>query len=111
MEQFLAVMLLVGCSSDQEVCSEIPVATPFYSSVEDCRTDLGLQMRMTSTYDNKVFGTCTPVDEAMMEQSGTVEWAINRAGELIVEIRPDEPQVASAEQPEIGVDDVRVAAR
>ncbi len=111
MEQFLAVMLLVGCSSDQEVCSEIPVPTPFYSSVEDCRTDLGLQMRFSSTYDNKVFGACTPVDEAMMEQSGTVEWAISRSGELMVEVRADEPQIAAAPAAEPVSEDLQLASR
>ncbi|MFD2236318.1 hypothetical protein [Aureimonas populi] len=96
MEQVFAFMLLVGCSPDASQCSEIPVATPTYSSIEECRADLPLQMRLTDTYDARVMGACEAVDEAMMEQDATVEWAVSRNGELKVALVPVEPAATAS---------------
>lgn len=95
MEQLAAFMLLVGCSPDAATCTEIPVPTPLYQSVEACQRDLPLQMRLSSTFDSKVVGTCQGVDSALLEGSATVDWTITRAGALQVSVTPESNLVAS----------------
>ena len=99
MEHLVAIMLLVGCNADGSACTEIPVPTPSYSSVTECRSDLGLQMRMSGTYDNRVLGACEAVDEALLEQSATIDWAVNGAGKLLVEIEAGDAAVVAANGP------------
>lgn len=92
MDQIVAIMLLVGCSGDGANCREIPVPAPSYASVADCQADLPLQLRFTSTYDDRVVGSCTGVEAAALTESATIEWALSRGGDLRVEIVPAEPQ-------------------
>ncbi|MBB3950446.1 hypothetical protein [Aureimonas jatrophae] len=95
MEQLAAFMLLVGCSPDAATCTEIPVPTPIYQSAEACQRDLPLQMRLSSTFDAKVVGTCQSVDAALLDGSATVDWTITRAGTLQVAVTPESNLVAS----------------
>lgn len=94
MDQFAALMLLVGCSSGHATCTEIPVPTPIYRSIEACRSALPLQMRLSGTYDRQVLGDCKPIAEADLERPMAVDWAVSRAGELRVSIAPDSNLVA-----------------
>lgn len=96
MEHLVAIMLLVGCSADGSTCTEIPVPTPSYSSVAECQSELGLQMRLSGTYDNRVLGACKAVDEALLEESVTVAWAVNGGGRLLVEIEADHEEAVVA---------------
>lgn len=96
MEHLVAIMLLVGCNTDGSTCTEIPVPTPAYSSLADCENDLALQMRLTQTFDNRVLGGCKAVDEALLEEEATIDWAVNRAGNLLIEIEASAPTVVAA---------------
>jgi hypothetical protein len=89
MEHLVAIMLLVGCNADGSQCSEIPVPAPAYDSVADCEQEMAIQMRFSSTYDNRVLGKCTAVSEDLLDQSATIEWGVSRGGELRVEIVPE----------------------
>lgn len=110
MDQIVAIMLLVGCSGDGANCTEIPVPTPSYASIEECRAELPLQIRFTSTYDDRVVGACAGVDAALLERSATIEWALSRAGDLRVEIVPAAPQEI-AEAPNTAESGLQVAVR
>lgn len=97
MDHLVAVMLLVGCSADGTACAEVPLPTPIYSSIEECRSDLAMQLRFASSSDDRLLGSCAAVDEALLEQSATVEWAVSRGGDLLVEVRRQEdPSLAAS---------------
>ncbi|WP_185983551.1 hypothetical protein [Aureimonas mangrovi] len=89
MEHLVAIMLLVGCNADGSQCSEIPVPAPAYDSVADCEREMAIQMRFSSTYDDRILGKCTAVSEELLDQSATIEWGVSRGGELRVEIMPE----------------------
>lgn len=97
MEQLAAVMLIVGCNADAATCTEVPVPSVFYSSVAECRAELPMQMRFSASQDDRLFGACEAFDEALLDQSATIEWTVNRAGELRIEVKvEDVPPVASS---------------
>ncbi|SJZ82811.1 hypothetical protein [Consotaella salsifontis] len=95
MEQIAAFMLLVGCSSDLGTCTEVPVPVAAYESVDACRADLSLQMRLSGSPAPKMFGACTQIDSRMFHEAATVAWEISGDGRLIVDVETDhnrEPQ-------------------
>lgn len=95
MEQIAAIMLLVGCSPNNTACHEIPVPTPIYQSVEACKAELPLAIRMSGASGSQVLGSCSGVDSAMLEQSATIDWAVSRGGELQVAVKAAPNLVAS----------------
>ena len=95
MEQIAAIMLLVGCSADNSVCTEIPVPTPIYRSVAECEAQMPFEIRMSDTFDNRVLGACKAVDHTIFEQSASIDWAVSRSGQLQVEISAEPSMVAS----------------
>jgi len=94
MDQIAALMMLVGCSSGQTACTEIPVPTPIYASIDACRSALPLQMRLSSTFDSRVAGECHPISHADLERPMSIEWAVSRSGDLRIAIEPDSSLVA-----------------
>jgi hypothetical protein len=94
MDQIAALMMLVGCTSGQAACTEIPVPTPVYQSIEACRSALPLQMRLSSTFDRRVVGECQPIAQADLDRPMSIEWAVSRSGELRIAIEPDSSLVA-----------------
>lgn len=95
MEHVAALLLIVGCSPDSSVCTEIPVPQPIYRSIEACEAAKPLALRLTGTFDQRVMGSCTGLTEAELDGSASVEWAVNRAGTLAVELT-DAPQLVAS---------------
>lgn len=95
MEHVAALLLLVGCSPDASVCSEIPVPQPIYRSLDECEAAKPLEMRLSGTYDRRVMATCSGLTQAEVDGSASVEWAVNRSGQLTVELA-DAPQLVAA---------------
>ncbi|MEF2071779.1 hypothetical protein [Consotaella aegiceratis] len=95
MEQFAAFMLLVGCSGNGAVCTEIPVPVVAYESVETCQADLPVQIRMSGSDADHIYGACKAVDPEVFQQSATVEWEISRDGHLMVSVE-SEPQIVAS---------------
>jgi hypothetical protein len=95
MEHIAAFMLLVGCNADASVCKEIPVPVAAYEDQAECDQDLALQIRLSGTADEKVYGACKSVDEEVFEQSASVDWTISRSGKLLVTFDA-EPQIVAA---------------
>ena len=95
MEHIAAFMLLVGCNADASVCKEIPVPVAAYEDQAACDQDLALQIRLSGTADEKVYGACKSVDEEVFEQSASVDWTISRSGKLLVTFDA-EPQIVAA---------------
>ncbi|MEX6506275.1 hypothetical protein [Jiella sp. M17.18] len=95
MEHIAAFMLLVGCTGDLSVCKEIPVPVPTYQSVADCESNLSLQIRLSGTSDNKVFGACKPVTADEFQQSASLDWSVSRSGQLSIDFQSTPRLVAS----------------
>lgn len=95
MEHVAALLLIVGCTPDSSVCTEIPVPQPIYRSITECETTKPLAMRLSGTYDRRVMASCTGLTQAEIDGSASVEWAVNRAGNLSV-ILADPPQLVAA---------------
>ena len=95
MEHIAAFMLLVGCNADASVCKEIPVPVAAYEDVAECDQELSLQIRLSNTTDDKVYGACKAVDEDVFEESAKIDWTISRSGQLLVSFDA-EPQVVAA---------------
>lgn len=95
MEHVAALLLLVGCTPDSSVCTEIPVPRPIYRSVGECEAAAPIEMRLSGTYDRRVMAKCTGLTQAELEGAVSVEWAVNRAGQLAVELT-DAPQLVAS---------------
>ncbi|WP_102958790.1 hypothetical protein [Mangrovicella endophytica] len=95
MEHIAAFMLLVGCSGDVASCQEIPVPVPAYETLDECQSDLPLQIRLSGSSDKRVFGACKAVDEETFEQSATIDWAVTRNGQLTINFEAEPQMVAS----------------
>jgi hypothetical protein len=95
MEHVAALMLLVGCNADASVCKEIPVPVAAYEDVAQCDSDLSLQLRLASSDEDHVYGTCTSVTEDVFEQSATLDWTVSRSGKLLVTFDA-EPQIVAS---------------
>ncbi|MDY8110385.1 hypothetical protein U0C82_14680 [Fulvimarina sp. 2208YS6-2-32] len=96
MEHVAALMLLVGCSADVTSCREVPVPAPAYESIQDCRRDLGLQIKLADTRMPKLYGACEAVDEGALEQSASLEWSVTRDGKLDIDIVQDADQLVAS---------------
>ncbi|RIY02135.1 hypothetical protein D3218_07520 [Aureimonas flava] len=95
MEHVAALLLLVGCTPDSSVCTEIPVPQPIYRGLEECEAAKPLAMRLSGTYDRRVMASCTGLTQAELDGSASVEWAVNRAGDLAVKLDAAPQLVAS----------------
>ncbi|WP_279479985.1 hypothetical protein [Aureimonas sp. SK2] len=95
MEHVAALLLIVGCTSDSSVCTEIPVPQPIYRGVGECEAAMPLAMRLSGTYDRRVMGSCTGLTQAEVDGSASVEWAVNGAGQLAV-VLTDSPQLVAS---------------
>lgn len=95
MEHVAAFMLLVGCNADASVCQEIPVPVAAYETEAECGSDLPLQIRLAASDSQKIYGACKAVDEAVFEQSATIDWQISDRGQLIVSFDA-EPQIVAS---------------
>lgn len=95
MDQLAALLLIVGCTSDSAVCTEIPAPTPVYRSVAECEAAKPLAVRLTTTYDQRVLATCHGVAPAMLDSATSVDWAVSRAGNLTVALTSEPNLVAS----------------
>jgi hypothetical protein len=95
MEHVAALMLLVGCNADASICKEIPVPVAAYEDVAQCDSDLSLQLRLASSDDDQVFGTCKSVTEDVFEQSATLDWTVSPSGKLRVTFDA-EPQIVAS---------------
>lgn len=95
MEHVAALLLIVGCSTNTTVCTEIPVPQPIYRSVDACEAAKPLAMRLTGTFDRRLVANCAGLTQAELDGSASVEWAVNRAGHLIVAIA-DAPQLVAS---------------
>lgn len=95
MEHIAAFMLLVGCNADASVCQEIPVPVAAYENQEECDVDLPLQLRLSGSDHDKIYGACKSVDEEVFAESATVEWTISRSGRLVVTFDA-EPQIVAS---------------
>jgi hypothetical protein len=95
MEHVAALMLLVGCNADASICKEIPVPVAAYEDVAQCDSDLSLQLRLASSDDAKVYGTCAGITEDVFEQSATLDWTISANGKLRVTFDAQPQLVAS----------------
>ena len=95
MEHIAAFMLLVGCTQDASVCKEIPVPVPTYESMAECRKDLPLEIRLSGSTDTKVLGACKAVDASTFERSASLDWAVSRDGQLVINFDAEPQMVAS----------------
>lgn len=95
MEHIAAFMLLVGCNADASVCKEIPTPVAAYEDAAECDQNLTLQIRLSNSTAEKVYGACKEVSEDVLEQSATIDWTISRAGQLVVSFDA-EPQIVAS---------------
>ncbi|WP_056504603.1 hypothetical protein [Aureimonas sp. Leaf454] len=95
MEHIAAFMLLVGCNADASTCTEIQVPVVAYESADECQQELAVQIRLSGTGNENVYGACKEIDEEAFEQSATIDWSVTRSGKLLVTLDA-EPQVIAS---------------
>lgn len=86
MEHLAAIMMLVGCSSGQADCRELPVGVPVYETVEACRADMSRELRRHAGSEPAVYGTCEAVDPLLLERDVMITWDLTGEGVLSVEV-------------------------
>lgn len=88
MEQITALLLIVGCSDDLAVCTEVPAPAPLYASVAQCEEVLPPAMRRQMHDFPQILGKCVPVDPALGEMEAEIVWEITPRGHLIASVEP-----------------------
>lgn len=88
MEQLVALLLIVGCSDDLAVCTELPAPAPLYETAEECERSLPPAMRGYMHDFPQILAKCIPVDPALEETSAEIVWDINPEGDLIASVEP-----------------------
>lgn len=88
MEQFTALLLIVGCSDNLAVCTELPAPAPVYESATECEQALPPAMREYMNDFPQILAKCLSVDPALEEQDAELVWEINEQGDLIASVEP-----------------------
>lgn len=86
MDSAIAIMMLVGCTTGNVGCAEIPVEVPAYRSVELCREELRSTLRSRAGSAPVVYGTCESVDPLLLERDVVIAWHVSPAGALSVDV-------------------------
>ncbi|RLQ88212.1 hypothetical protein [Notoacmeibacter ruber] len=89
MEQLAAIMLLVSCSDDMSMCTEVEAPQAAYETQEICETQVGDAIRQNASSAPLVLGKCVSVNINELQEDAWITWDINPAGELVAAVEFD----------------------
>lgn len=93
MEIVSAVMLLLGCSHDAQICEPAELDHPYYSSIAQCESDIPAQEHFAEGFPVTIV-KCIEVQGLSGNEAVKIQWQFTSKGELIADARPfvDPPQ-------------------
>lgn len=87
MQTVSAIMLLLGCSHDVQICEPAELDHPYYESIAQCESDISAQEHYAEGYPLTVV-KCIEVDQLSAKESVKIEWHFNTNGVLIAYAGP-----------------------
>lgn len=87
MEHIAAILLLLGCSDDGRVCTELPAPQIGYETVQACEQDTPRALSGAGSSHPLVLSKCIAVDP-LAEGDMEIVWDINERGELLASVVP-----------------------
>ncbi|GGA96137.1 hypothetical protein GCM10011491_25640 [Brucella endophytica] len=100
MQHLAAIMLLVTCSNDMDVCNVQPAPTVSYETIATCRTELKPALDNLAAEATRAYGKCVEVDPELMDRDPAIYWEIDKNDELqvtILEEHEDQAETARSE--------------
>jgi hypothetical protein len=85
MEHLAAIMILIGCNGPTS-CQQVPAPTVAYETVAECRRALKPAIMDAVSRAPEVYGTCTEVDPAELEQDVSIYWDLSKDGRITVQV-------------------------
>lgn len=101
MQHLAAIMVLISCSNDLDVCKERPTPTVSYETIATCKTELKPAIDNLGAESTRVYGKCVEVDPDVLERDAAIYWEIDKNDELQVTIREEheeDPAMAARSQ-------------
>lgn len=93
MQLIHAVMLLLGCSHDAQVCEALEVYEPYYETVAKCEESVSAQQHLAGEGYPITIAKCLSVDGLPAKDAVKIDWHFNREGVLFAYAGPvDNPQ-------------------
>jgi len=90
MQVINAVMLLLGCSHDAQICQPLEVAAPYYETVQTCESDVLSQEHLYGDGYPITVAKCLDVDNLPAQEAVKINWHFNDNGVLIAYAGPVE---------------------
>lgn len=81
MGELVAMMILIGCSS-QTICHTLPPEQAVYASRAECEARLKPAILDALSKENEVHGTCADVGSTIFERDVSVTWALSSDGRI-----------------------------
>lgn len=89
MQTVNAIMLLLGCSHDVQVCEPAELDQPHYENVAQCEGDIPAQRHFAEGYPLVVV-KCIAVDNLPGNEAVRIQWHFDKSGVLIANANPVE---------------------
>jgi hypothetical protein len=95
MEHIAALLLIVGCSENLAQCRELPAPVAVFETVEDCESELPVNLHNFIGRHPQLFAKCVTVDPALEEEDAELSWDVKPDGTLVASISAPDVMVAS----------------
>lgn len=95
MTSTIAIMLLLGCTPDLQLCREVNLPPVTYLTASACETDIEGTTRSIKGFP-VVIGKCVPVEGFQPAGTVKVNWYFDRARQLTVRAATASPAPAPA---------------
>jgi len=95
MEHIVALLLVIGCSSDMTDCRELSVPVSVFETAAACTAERPFAMGDVQGEAQHIVAKCLPVDPALEDDYDTIAWNVRPDGTLDASLQVSGVMVAS----------------
>lgn len=96
MEHIVALLLVVGCSSNMTDCRELSVPVSVFETAAACTAERPFAMGDVQGQAEHIVAKCLPVDPALEDDYDTIAWNVRPDGTLDATLEVSGVMVASS---------------
>ena len=88
MQTVNAIMLLLGCSHDAQICEPAELDQPYYETIQQCEGDIAAQRHHSGEGYPITVVKCLEVNKLPANEAVKIQWHFNENGVLIAYAGP-----------------------
>ena len=87
MQTVNAIMLILGCAHDVQLCEPTELDQPYYASIEQCESDIPAQQHFADGFPLSIV-KCLEVEKLAANEAARIQWHFTKQGVLIAHATP-----------------------